>query len=83
MNKRVKRGMALMLLGAAYLNNAYARDSSQSYPLNKPTEPNQAYPINKRERGEEDGGGFGALELGIVGLISVYVLRRVLRDKKQ
>ncbi len=83
MNKRVKKGLTLMLLGASYLNSLYAQDylpTCYGYS-NKPNEPNQTYSVNPREDG---GFGYsGSLEFGIAGLLSVYFLRRFLREKKQ
>jgi hypothetical protein len=69
MNKVAKEGLALVLLAAAYAGSFSNQDYIQENYVEK----------TYIEQHRDD--GFGALELAITGLASVYILRKQLGIK--
>jgi len=83
MNKRVKKGLTLMLLGAAYfshyLPNVYSRETPAAYSQEDSSTSQK--PENHREN--EGFSSEGLVYAGLITLGAYYILKRALGSRKK
>jgi hypothetical protein len=81
MNKRIKGGLAFILLSAAHISSvSFGEYFSQDYlSLVKPSESSRIYSSKEHESIT----GADVIELGIAGVVYAYILRKPLGTKQK